>query len=161
MNALPPPLHDEDKTTAPTLPVVKNPSKTTPQISSSGLFIPYTLNKKSQQQTAKKTATTSLLVPSKNDSDDDDDANDQSDFLGLTKTSQIEITHTDVESVLRETLPKARPVVAEQPVLPQPTEDFEDLDGDETQATSHQTITDDDEVSQAMFSFEFHSIVSF
>ncbi|CAF0784709.1 unnamed protein product [Adineta ricciae] len=148
LNTLPPPLHDEDKPTASTLPVVKNPSKTTPQITSSGLFIPYTLNKKSQQQTAKKTATTSLLGPSKNDSDDDDDddVNDQSDFLGLTKTSQIEITHTDVESVLRETLPKARPVVVEQPILPQPTEDFEDLDEDDAQTTSHQTITDDDEL---------------
>jgi hypothetical protein len=145
LNALPPPVYDEEKPT-PSLPVVKNPSATTPQISSTGLFIPYTLNKKQQQP--KKSATNQSVESSKNDSDaDDDDVDDQSDFLGLTKSNQIEVTNNDVESVLRETFPKARPIVVEQPVLPSVPADFEDLDEDNQQTAYQQTAEDDDEVS--------------
>ncbi|CAF0821854.1 unnamed protein product [Adineta steineri] len=144
LNFLPPPIYDEDKPT-PSLPTVKNPSTTTPQISSTGLFIPYTLKKKQQQQT--KISTNQLNEQTKNDSDiEDDDNDDQTDFLGLTKSREIQITTTDVESVLRETFPKARPTVIEQPVLPNLPEDFEDLDDDDEHMTNQQTIQDDDEL---------------
>ncbi|UJR36238.1 hypothetical protein I4U23_028970 [Adineta vaga] len=144
LNSLPPPVYDEDKPTPPpSLPVIKNPSTTAPQVSSTGLFIPYTLNKKQP----KKTAATALVGPAKNDSDvEDDDTDDQSDFLGLSKSNQIEITSTDVESVLRETFPKPRPVAVEQPVLLQSSTDFEDLDEYNEQSTYQQTAEDDDEL---------------
>ncbi|CAF0923155.1 unnamed protein product [Rotaria sp. Silwood1] len=143
LNALPPPMHDEDKPT-PSLPVVKNSSTAAPQISSTGLFIPYTINKKQQHQ--KKSSTTISNQSSeqtKNDSDvEDDDDDNQTDFLGLTKSNQIEITNTDVESVLRETFPKARPTVIEEPSLPNPSVDFEDLDHNEE--INNQQINDDE-----------------
>ena len=154
LNSLPPPVYDEDKPT-PSISAVKNPSTTAPQISSTGLFIPYTLNKKQQQ--TKKSATNQLVESTANDSDldDDDDTDDQSDFLGLTKSNQIEVTNTDVESVLRETFPKARPMVVEQPVLPIAPAEFEDLDEDDEQAAHQPIPEDDDEVSEnGCFSFE-------
>jgi hypothetical protein len=88
-----------------------------------------------------------LIDQTKNDSDieDDDDDDNQTDFLGLTKSNQIQITNTDVESVLRETFPKARQVVIEEPSLPNLTEQFEDLDDDE-QTNNQQMNEDDDEV---------------
>jgi hypothetical protein len=53
-----------------------------------------------------------------------------------------------VESVLRETFPKARPAVIEQPMMLPAASDFEDLDQDDqmNQQSSH-VIDDDEEVS--------------
>jgi hypothetical protein len=133
-------MYDEDTPTVP-VPIVKPPSANTPQISSTGLFLPYTISKKQQQ---KKSTITNQV---KNDSDieDDDDDDNQTDFLGLTKSNRIEVTNTDVESVLRETFPKARAIVIEEPILPMRSEDFEDIDDDE-QANNQPVNDDDDEV---------------
>lgn len=136
-------MHDEDKPT-PSLPVVKNPSATTPQISSTGLFIPYKLNKKQQQQSKNTSATTtkSLVEDNKNDSDAEDD-DDGTDFLGLSKPNQIQVTNTDIESVLRETFPKPRPTVVEQPPVQNVPQYFQDLD--EPEPTDNQLNNDDDD----------------
>ena len=126
--------------------VVKPPSSNTPQISSTGLFLPYTLKKKPT-----KTNASSEQQQVESDEDDDDD-DDQTDFLGLTKSNQVQVTNTDVESVLRETYPKARPIVIEAPPMPMPEEEFEDLDQEEP--TGHQmttSIDDDDEVTPVYF----------
>jgi len=75
-------------------------------------------------------------------SDDDDDDDDQTDFLGLTKSNQVEISNNDVESVLRETFPKPRPVAVERPqIIETPVDQFVDLD---EPASSH--AEDDDEL---------------
>ena len=126
---------------------MKNPSTNTPQISSTGLFIPYTINKKQQQ---KKTTAQPMVGPAKTDSDfeDDDDDDNQMDFLGLTKSNQIQVSNNDVESVLRETFPKARSTVVEQqPILPNPVEHFDDLDDYEQPNNRANVQYDDDEVS--------------
>lgn len=159
MNFLPLPAYDEDKP-LPSVPAVQNPSAKTPQISSTGLFIPYTINKKQQQQ--KKVTAQHMAGPVKPDSDNEDDDDDnQVDFLGLSKSNQIEISNTDVESVLRETFPKARPTVVEQPVLPTPVEQFEDLD--DYQQSNNRPISqdDDDEVSPVGYTMTFHLSSSF
>lgn len=135
LNSLPPPVYDEDKPTVVT--------QNSPQTSSTGLFIPYTLNKKQQQQQQKKPPIATTISKEKIDSDvEDDDDDDQTDFLGLTKSNRIEISNNDIESVLRETLPKPRYIPVEQPqILPTPVEQFEDLD--EQPATQYD---DDDEL---------------
>ena len=163
LNSLPAPAYDEDKP-LPTVPVVKNPSTTAPQVSSTGLFIPYTINKKQQQKktTTTTSSTNQVVGPTKNDSDiEDDDDNDQTDFLGLTKSNQIQITNTDVESVLRETFPKARPTVVEQPILPSnPMEEFDDLDDDQQGNYAPPPQNDDEEVNHSyssVFRFSFSS----
>ncbi len=157
LNFLPAPVYDEDKP-VPIVPVVKNPSTTAPQVSSTGLFIPYTINKKQPQKKTTASATNQVAGPNKNDSDvEDDDDNDQTDFLGLTKSNQIQITNTDVESVLRETFPKARPTVVEQPVLPpNPMDEFDDLD-DNQQGNYEPPPQDDDDEVNPSFSFFFSS----
>ena len=148
LNALPPPICDEDQP-IPSLPTVKNSSKTTPQTSSTGLFIPYTLNKKQQQ---KKSSTKQSIgqTTDKNIEDNDDDDNDnQTDFLGLTKSDQVQITNTDIESVLRETLPKSKATIIEEPPLPKSSNEFEDLDDD--QPVQNQPMDEfDDEVSHLL-----------
>ncbi|CAF3469127.1 unnamed protein product [Rotaria socialis] len=153
LNSLPPPVYDEDMPTT-SLPTVKNPSTATaktPQISSTGLFIPYTINKKKQQQQKKSSTAISTSANGsdneKDDDDDDDDDDNQADFLGLTKSNQIEVTNTDVESVLRETFPKARSTVIEQPSLPNPPVDFDDLDTNDD-GNNQQIMQDDDELLQ-------------
>jgi hypothetical protein len=152
-------MHDEDKPIM-ILPTTAKSSASTPQISSNGLFIPYTINKKyapktnsSAMQSIKKS--TSNIDDDDNDDDDDyaDDTN-QTDFLGLTKPNQIHISSTDVESVLRETFPKVRPAISEQPIICQPSETFEDLDSEQdvSQQTSYvNNNDDDDEVSLLSF----------
>ncbi|CAF2961160.1 unnamed protein product [Rotaria sp. Silwood2] len=142
LNALPPPMYDEDKPT-PSLPTVKNSSTTTPQISSTGLFIPYTLNKKQQQKKSSTAISNQSNEQTKNDSDMEDDDDNQTDFLGLTKSNQIEITNTDVESVLRETFPKVQSTVIEKPALPNSSLDFEDLDNNEEM--NNQQFNNDEE----------------
>jgi len=138
LNSLPAPAYDEDK------PIVS--TQDSPQTSSTGLFIPYTLNKKKQQQQQKKTTTVAPLVSNETvNSDDDDDDDDQTDFLGLTKSNQVEISNNDVESVLRETFPKPRPVAVERPqIIETPVDQFVDLD---EPASSH--AEDDDEVTKS------------
>ncbi|CAF0840790.1 unnamed protein product [Rotaria sordida] len=143
LDALPTPIHDEDKPT-PSLSTIKNSSTTTPQISSTGLFMPYTLNKKQQQKKSSTTISNQSNEQMKNDSDIEDDNNDQTDFLGLTKSNQIQITNTDVESVLRETFPKARPTVIEEPSLPNPSVEFEDLDNNDEEMNNQQINNDDE-----------------
>ena len=156
MNFLPPPAYDEDKP-LPSLPAVQNPSAKTPQISSTGLFIPYTINKKQQQ---KKTTPHQMEGPAKQDSDvEDDDDDNQMDFLGLSKSNQIQISNTDVESVLRETFPKARPTVVEQPLLPTPVEQFEDLD--DFQQGNAQPIHQDDDEEVNLLRFSTHILLFF
>lgn len=153
-------MYEENKP-IPSLPVVKNPSTTTPQISSTGLFIPYTLNKKQQQKKSSTAISTSSAEPTKNDSDiEDDDDDNQEDFLGLTKSNQIEISNTDVESVLRETFPKARPIVVEQPTLPIVPSDFVDLDNEE-EPNEQQIMHDDDEVNHCINLIESFLIFRF
>ena len=123
--------------------MVKPPSSNTPQISSTGLFLPYKLTKKPTK--------TNASSEQHAESDEDDDG-DQTDFLGLTKSNQVQVTNTDVESVLRETYPKARPILIEAPPMPLLEEDFEDLDQEEP--TGHQmttSIDDDDEVTSVYF----------
>lgn len=158
MNSLPPPAYDEDKP-LPSIPAVKNPSANTPQISSTGLFIPYTINKKQQQ---KKTTSQTIVGPTKTDSDveEDDDDDNQTDFLGLTKSNQIQVTNNDVESVLRETFPKARPTVVQQPIVPEPVEQWPDLDEYE-QPNNQAVLQDDDEVNQFSFQNQFYTLSLF
>ena len=141
-------MYDEDKPVT-VVPIIKAPSANAPQVSSTGLFIPYALNKKKSNQSTK--SSTGLLNDGNvenDDEDDDDDDDNQTDFLGLTKSSQVQISTTDVESVLRETFPRARHTAIEQPVLLPAANDFEDLDQDEERNQQHGPhIDDDDEVS--------------
>ena len=139
-------MYDDDKPAAP-VPIIKAPSVNAPQVSSTGLFIPYALNKKKSSQLTK--ASTGLANEGNAEDDDDDEDEDddtnQTDFLGLTKSDQVQISTTDVESVLRETFPKARPTVIEQPVWQPAADDFEDLDQDDQMNQESAHVIDDDE----------------
>ena len=122
-------------------------------MTSTGLFIPRSVIEK---KTSKTTTTPVQQQPTKNllgiDDDDDVDDDDGTDFLGLSKSDQVQISSTDVESVLRETFPKARPTHVEQPIVqPEIYPSAEDFDEDQNEDGDniHQSttmISDDDEV---------------
>ena len=148
---LPAPVHEEEATT-----VTK-----APQVSSTGLFIPYTLTKKNVSKTSSSTAEPSRAMARSNDDededDDDDDETSQSDFLGLNKSDQIKVSNVDVESVLLETFPKARatappraPVIT--PIIQEDAVDFDDLDETNPVKQTTGTLDDDDEVRSIYFS---------
>lgn len=140
LNALPAPIYDEDAPSAP-LVEIKPPSEKTPQVSATGLFIPYTVSKK---QTNKIVSATNIIGQADEEEDDDDD-DDQIDFLGLNKNDQIQVSNLDVESVLRETLPKAQVATATKVFVEEPT-NFVDLDEEDQTHQEKVMINDDDEL---------------
>lgn len=139
LSSLPPPVYDEDKVS----------TEKPPQTTATGLFIPYTVSKqKPVNKIVKKKKNTNEDVEDveEEEDDDDDDDNSVSDFLGLNKKDQVQVSKVDVESVLRETFPKTRitTTTTENVSLEQPTH-FIDLDEQNRMDQQQEIVNDDDD----------------